>query len=60
MTSNCYIIDTSSLIELNKYNPMDVYPGVWAKIEQLINSNRLGAPKEVFNEIEQTDDSLSA
>ncbi len=60
MTSNCYIIDTSSLIELNKYNPMDVYPGVWAKIEQLINSNRLVAPKEVFNEIEQTDDSLSA
>jgi rRNA maturation endonuclease Nob1 len=60
MTSNCYIIDTSSLIELNKNNPMDVYPGVWAKIEQLINSNRLVAPKEVFNEIEQTDDSLSA
>lgn len=60
MTSNCYIIDTSSLIELNKHNPMDVYPGVWEKIEQLINSNRLVAPKEVFNEIKQTDDSLSA
>lgn len=37
MTSNCYIIDTSSLIELNKHNPMDVYHGVWQKIEQLIN-----------------------
>jgi len=60
MTSNCYIIDTSSLIELNKHNPMDVYPGVWEKIEQLINSNRLVAPKEVFNEIKQTDDSLFA
>jgi len=59
MSSNCYVIDTSSLIELNKHNPMDVYPGVWEKIEQLINSNRLVAPKEVFNEIKQTDDSLS-
>lgn len=58
MTSNCYIIDTSSLVELNKHNPMDVYPGVWEKIELLINSNRLVAPKEVFNEIKQIDDSL--
>jgi rRNA maturation endonuclease Nob1 len=59
MSSNCYIIDTSSLIELNKHNPRDVYPGVWKKIERLINSDRLVAPKEVFNEIKQIDDSLS-
>jgi hypothetical protein len=59
MTSNCYIIDTSSLIELNKHNPMDIYPSVWEKIEQLIDSNRLIAPKEVLNEIKQIDDSLS-
>ncbi len=58
MTSNYYIIDTSSLIELNKHNPRDVYPGVWKNIERLIKSNRLVAPKEVFNEIKQIDDSL--
>lgn len=59
MTSNCYIIDTSSLIELNKHNPMDVYPGVWEKMEGLINANRLVAPKEVFNEIQRIDDALA-
>ncbi len=58
MTSNCYIIDTSSLIELNKHNPMDVYPGVWQKIEQLINNDRLLAPKEVLFEIGNIDDKL--
>lgn len=59
MTSNYYIIDTSSLIELNKHNPRDVYPGVWNRIESLISSGRLVAPKEVLNEIKQIDDSLS-
>lgn len=58
MTDNCYIIDTSSLIELNKHNPMDVYPGVWQRIEQLINTGRLLAPKEVFYEIRNIDDQL--
>lgn len=58
MTSNFYIIDTSSLIELNKHNPKDVYPGPWKKIEHLIRSDRLVAPKEVFNEIQEIDDSL--
>ena len=59
MSSNFYIIDTSSLIELNKYNPRDVYPGPWNKIELLIKNDRLVAPKEVFNEIKEIDDSLS-
>jgi hypothetical protein len=51
MTSNCYIIDTSSLIELNKHNPMDVYPGVWQKIEQLINKDRLLAPRKYYSRL---------
>jgi len=59
MNLNYYIIDTSSLIELNKHNPRDVYLGVWKKIEYLVNSGRLLAPKEVLNEIKQIDDSLS-
>ncbi|MBU4266266.1 MAG: DUF4411 family protein [Candidatus Altiarchaeota archaeon] len=59
MSSNFYIIDTSSLIELNKHNPRDVYPGPWNKIELLIKNDRLVAPKEVFNEIKEIDDSLS-
>jgi Domain of unknown function (DUF4411) len=58
MTENCYIIDTSSLVELNKHNPMDVYPGVWQRIEQLIGNLRMLAPREVFYEISRMDDQL--
>lgn len=59
MTKNCYIIDTSSLVELNKHNPMDVYQSVWQRIEQLIKNGRLLAPKEVFDEISRIDDQLN-
>lgn len=38
--------------------PADVYPGVWQKIEQLINNDRLLAPKEVLFEIGNIDDKL--
>lgn len=53
-----YIIDTSSLIQLNKHNPMDIYPGVWKKVEGLVRKNRLLAPKEVYYEISRKDDIL--
>ena len=59
MTRICYIIDTSSLIELNQHNPMDVYPGVWQKMKGLVNSKRLFAPREVLDEINRFDDSLA-
>lgn len=59
MTSNCYIIDTSSLVKLNRENPLDVYPSVWQKLESLITADRLIAPKEVLNEISQNDDQLT-
>ena len=59
MTVTLYIIDTSSLIELNKHNPMDIYPGVWKNMGGLVRSKQLIAPKEVLNEIAQTDDLLS-
>jgi len=59
MTTNVYIIDSSSLIELNKHNAMDVYISVWKNIGQLIENNRLVAPKEVFNEIKDYDDILA-
>lgn len=59
MTNNIYIIDSSSLIELNKHNAMDVFVSVWRNIRQLINNDRLIAPKEVFNEIKDYDDTLA-
>ena len=58
MTQNCYIIDTSSLVRLNKETPLDIYPSVWKNIGLLIREDRLIAPKEVFNEISRVDDQL--
>jgi hypothetical protein len=59
MTTNCYIIDTSSLVKLNRNNPLDIFPSIWKNLENLVLNNRLIAPKEVLNEISQNDDQLS-
>jgi hypothetical protein len=59
MTSNIYIIDTSSLVQLSKHNPLDVYPGVWKQLEGIVHAGKLIAPREVFNEILKLDDGLS-
>lgn len=59
MTNNIYIVDTSSLVKLNRNNPIDVFPSIWEKLKLLSDNNRLIAPKEVFNEIKQNDDMLS-
>ncbi len=59
MTDNVYIIDTSSLVKLNRNNPIDVFPSIWEKLKFLVDNNRLIAPREVLSEIKQNDDVLS-
>lgn len=49
MMENFYVIDTSSLVELNKHNPIDIYPSVWNKMEELVKKGRLVAPREVLS-----------
>ena len=56
---NFYIIDSCSLIDLNRHNPIDVFPSLWKKIEDLINSDLMISHVEVFNEITQQDDVLT-
>ena len=58
MTNNIYVIDTSSLIRLNKENPIDVFPSVWKSLETLVKGDRLIAPREVLDEIARRDDQL--
>jgi len=58
MTYSSYVIDSSSLIDLNRHSPIDVFPSVWNNLESLISQDRLVAPLEVLNEITQTDDQL--
>lgn len=59
MTRLVYIIDTSSLIELNKHNPMDIYKTPWQKMDGLAKNSRLYAPREVLDEIKRFDDALA-
>jgi hypothetical protein len=60
MTSNHYIMDTSSLVELNRHNPIDVFPSVWNNLESLTKKGLLVAPAEVLSEIKERDDELAA
>lgn len=57
-TINYYVIDSSSLIELNRRYPIDVFPTLWKNIEALIEKRLLISPHEVLNEISAKDDSL--
>ncbi len=56
---NYYIIDTSSLIKLNLYYPIDIFPTLWENVKNLIINGVLVSPKEVFKEISRRDDSLT-
>ena len=49
--SNLYILDTSSLIELQETYPQSSFPTVWSNFESLVTSNQLISPIEVYNEI---------
>lgn len=59
MANSFYIIDSCSLIDLNRHNPIDLFPSLWNKIGGLIRSNFLISHKEVLNEISIKDDKLS-
>ena len=60
MTSNHYIMDTSSLVELNRHNPIDVFPSVWNNLESLSKKGLLVAPAEVLSEVKERDDELAS
>ena len=60
MTSNHYIMDTSSLVELNRHNPIDVFPSVWNNLESLSKKDLLVAPAEVLSEVKERDDELAS
>jgi len=56
---NFYIIDSCSLVDLNKHNPIDIFPSLWKKIESLIDSEAMISHIEVFNEITMQDNALT-
>lgn len=50
-----YIIDTSSLINLRTFYPKDIFPPVWARIEDLIRSGSVILCSEIVDEIKDDD-----
>jgi hypothetical protein len=52
-------MDTSSLVELNRHNPIDVFPSVWNNLESLSKKGLLVAPTEVLSEVKERDDELA-
>lgn len=58
MADQIYCIDTSSLIDLNRRHPKDIFPGLWERLGELAQKGRLVAPREVFRELERGDDEL--
>jgi len=59
MNKNRYVIDTSSLIDLSRQYPRDIFPRVWEQLERLVKESRIVSPREVLDEVESKDDPLS-
>jgi len=53
-----YVIDTSSLLELPFSYPKDNFPGVWQKIEELIDEGKMISSEEVLIELGRKDDDI--
>ena len=53
-----YIIDTSSLIDIYRFFPNDIFVGVWKKMDDIIQEKRLIILSQVRDEIKAKNDSL--
>lgn len=54
-----YGIDANILIFLGNNMPIDVYPGVWEQLEELIADGRALMPRDVYDELTMVDDSCA-
>lgn len=54
-----YIVDASSLIELEHWRPHSKHPKVWQKLDGLIRQDLLISPVEVYDELRRYADSLA-
>lgn len=54
-----YVFDTNIFIELQRRQPIDVYPTVWAKISELMEAGVIISSQEVYEEILAGNDTLA-
>ena len=56
-----YSVDTSAIIQAwRRYYPIDIFPSVWRRLEELVSNGDLGATEEVAIELEKKDDDVLA
>lgn len=54
-----YSLDTSAVLDgWRRYYPPDVFPPLWEKLEELIQTGHLRSPDEVREELEKKDDEV--
>ncbi|MFA4646050.1 DUF4411 family protein [Pyrococcus kukulkanii] len=55
-----YVIDTSALIDMARWYPMDrkFFRPIWDKLEVLVNAGKIVAPYEVYRELKSRSDEL--
>lgn len=54
-----YSIDTSAILDgWKRYYPPDVFPALWAKLDEIIDGKELIATEEVLFELEKKDDEV--
>lgn len=58
MGAMVYIFDSNIFINLHRRQPIDVYPSVWEKIDDLMKKGTIISSREVFDEIVIGDDML--
>lgn len=54
-----YVFDSNIFINLQQRQPRDIYPSVWGKIDDLMESGIVISSQEVYDELERGDDALS-
>lgn len=54
-----YIVDTSSLTQMRRTYPKDVFPGAWDKLDSLAESGILLSVENVHEELKSQDDIVS-
>lgn len=59
MTAYRYVIDTSSLIDLGRNSPRDIFPTLWSNVEMLVENSTLISPQEVLLELKESDDPVT-
>ena len=56
-----YSIDTSAILDgWRRHYPPDMFPGLWGKLDTLIEQGQLRATEEVLHELERKDDDVFA